>query len=152
LTSCAASRIAAHALASNRIVVSPIALAFWQTIDHSLTSGLVLERSPSKGKDGRFERVVDSLLAYADGFLRVGQTFASPGGTLSEQFSRCASSLAPLGVHLTTLVSALTPRALAQSPWLRLDGSPTGAQNLTWSYASLLDAADARQSAYDLRL
>jgi hypothetical protein len=62
-----------------------------------------------------------------------------------ERFSQMMSSIRALGDSYLRIVEIYeTPKGNLNEEFSRLDGSPQGAENLSWSYASLLTAAKQR--------
>jgi glucoamylase len=81
----------------------------------------------SNGK-GMFGIALQALMDTGDKFMAVSKEYA-PDGTMSEQIDRYV--LVKFGFGLIS----------------RNDGSPVGARDLTWSYASFLESARARERA-----
>jgi glucoamylase len=81
----------------------------------------------SSGK-GMFGIALQALMNTGDRFMAVAKEYA-PDGRMSEQIDRYVLVKSGFG-----LIS-------------RNDGSPVGARDLTWSYASFLEAARARERA-----
>jgi hypothetical protein len=81
----------------------------------------------SNGK-GMFDKALQALMDTGDTFMAVSKEYA-PDGRMSEQIDRYVLVKSGFG-----LIS-------------RNDGSPVGARDLTWSYASFLEAARARDRA-----
>jgi glucoamylase len=77
---------------------------------------------------GMFGIALQALMDTGDRFMAVSKEYA-PDGRMSEQIDRYVLVKSGFG-----LIS-------------RNDGSPVGARDLTWSYASLLEAARARERA-----
>jgi glucoamylase len=81
----------------------------------------------SNGK-GMFGIALQALMDTGDKFMAVSKEYA-PNGRMAEQIDRYVLAKSGFG-----LIS-------------RNDGSPVGARDLTWSYASFLEAARARERA-----
>jgi glucoamylase len=101
---------------------------FWRDIlgdQYILTDSENLWTSNEKGM---FGIALQALMDTGDRFMTVSKEYA-PDGRMSEQIDRYV--LVNSGFALIS----------------RNDGSPVGARDLTWSYASFLEAARARERA-----
>jgi len=82
----------------------------------------------SSNGNGMFGIALQALMYTGDKFMGVSKEYA-PDGRMSEQIDRYV--LVKSGFELIS----------------RNDGSSVGARDLTWSYASFLEAARARERA-----
>ncbi|KAL4738199.1 Six-hairpin glycosidase-like protein [Aspergillus similis] len=85
------------------ITITAVSLPFFQALRPTAVPGTYSSSTEI------YHQLIDAVRTYADGFMRIVQTYASHNGSLAEQFSR-------------------------------YDGSHLSANNLAWSYASLLTA------------
>ncbi|KAL4986285.1 Six-hairpin glycosidase-like protein [Aspergillus falconensis] len=91
------------------ITITEVSLPFFQTLHPTAVPGTY----PSSTEI--YHQLIDVVRTYADGFMRIVQTYASHNGSLAEQLSR-------------------------------YDGSHLSANDLAWSYASLLTAHRRRNA------
>ncbi|KAJ0304141.1 hypothetical protein COL516b_006031 [Colletotrichum fioriniae] len=89
------------------ITVTQTSLAFFRDRDGSVAPGTYASGSST------YNSLINTVSAYADGFMNVVATYAQSNGSLAEQFSRS-------------------------------NGQPLSADDLTWSYAAFLTAAQRR--------
>jgi glucoamylase len=82
----------------------------------------------SSNEKGMFGTALQALMDTGDKFMAVSKEYA-PEGRMAEQIDRYVLVKSGFG-----LIS-------------RNDGSPVGARDLTWSYATFLEAARARERA-----
>ncbi|KAK1997637.1 family 15 glycosyl hydrolase [Colletotrichum falcatum] len=89
------------------ITVTQTSLAFFRDRLGSVAPGTYASSSST------YTSLINSVSAYADGFMNIVATYAQANGSLAEQFSRS-------------------------------NGQPLSAEDLTWSYAAFLTAAQRR--------
>jgi glucoamylase len=91
------------------ITITAVSLPFFQTLHPTAVPGTYSSSTEI------YHQLIDAVRTYADGFMRIVQTYASHNGSFAEQFSR-------------------------------YDGSHLSANDLAWSYASLLTAYRRRNA------
>jgi glucoamylase len=94
--------------AQEELEITSVSLPFFQQFSPKITTG-----NYSSSSDDTFASIIESVRAFADGFIAVAATYTPADGSLTEQYSK-------------------------------VDGTPTSAVHLTWSYASALTAFAAR--------
>ncbi|KAL1593749.1 hypothetical protein SLS60_010481 [Paraconiothyrium brasiliense] len=67
----------------NTITIDDTSLAFWQSVYPSAQTGTY-----TKGGYADFTKIIDAVLAYADGFVETALEYAPENGALAEQYSR----------------------------------------------------------------